>query len=71
MAAKKKSKPSGPYFIHYVENSSPKIKGFKSESSANRFVEDFSHKPEDGYWIDFIVKGEFLWLDENYYEERK
>ena len=67
MAAKKKPKKlSYLYHVHYVEDSSPKIKSFASKSSLDRFVEDFKVRPSDGYWIDFTVKGKFLLFFSNY-----
>jgi hypothetical protein len=62
----KKSK----HLVTYVENCSPKIKIFRSELAARKFVDSFSKKHlghKDDAWIDLLVtdiKGEIEKLDE-------
>lgn len=48
------------YLISYVDNSSPKMKKFKSLRSVNTFVNKFykQHGKNyySGYWIDYIIE---------------
>lgn len=55
------------YFMHYVENSTPKLAMFSSKEKAYALAAKIEKKPsDDGYWVDFIIKGELLAAD-NYY----
>jgi hypothetical protein len=58
-------------FVHYVDNSTPKIKYFNSESSMKRFVNKFLKEnpdPMDGYWVDFyVLNAERVVLKDNRY----
>lgn len=61
MKSKKKK-----YWVHYVENSTPSIKGFASKESLDRFVKKFTTDEMNGYWIDFTFKGQFIHTDDYY-----
>lgn len=59
------------YYVHYVDNSTPKLKKFKTQKAAIAFVSQFRSKYpvqmiDQGYWIDFILKGEILESDDYY-----
>lgn len=56
------------YFVHYVENSTPKLRAFKTERALQEFIKKFSKKvdPVNGYTIDFAFSGEILSCDEYY-----
>ncbi len=60
----KKIKNSEAYHIlMYMEDSSPKIKKFKTTDELGKFVDKFNKKhpdyasPDSGYWIDLAVTG--------------
>lgn len=53
------------YFVFYVKNSEPKVKSFNTLGKARVFVDKFKSKPYDGYWVEHIMKGEFV----QFYEE--
>jgi hypothetical protein len=66
---KKQKKPF--HIIHYVEDSTSKMKKFTSISELNDFRLNFEHenkgKEFDGYWIDFIITdihGKIIPVDE-------
>lgn len=56
------------YFVHYVEDCSPKIKAFKTKQKLQDFIKKFSKKidPTSGYWIDFSFRGEITSCDDYY-----
>jgi hypothetical protein len=61
-AKTKKTEKQEPYhLLMYVEDSSPKLKRFKTTDELGRFVDDFNKRYPDyasidsGYWIDFAV----------------
>lgn len=56
------------YFVHYVEDSTPKIKSFKTKRSMQAFLDKFLKKtdPAQGYWVDFIFKGKILSYNDYY-----
>jgi hypothetical protein len=60
------------HYVHYVTNSTPILKSFKTIALAKNFVTKFKkeHKNEEmqGYWVDFIISGEIVDADE-YYED--
>ena len=59
------------FYVHYVHDSSPLLKEFKTLKAAKAFASKFKKtgKPDDGYWVDFIVAGRIVEADE-YYEEQ-
>ena len=60
------------YYVHYVDNSSPTLKKFKTLKAAKDFKTKFQKKhpnPDDGWWVDFIVAGQVLEADEYYGEQ--
>jgi len=68
---KKPKKPTKLHLLHYVEDSSPKLKKFHCKDKLATFVSKFLLKyPEDssinsGSWIDYCVmdvKGEVLFF---------
>lgn len=56
------------YFVHYVEDSSPKIKSFKTKRSMDSFLKKFSKliNHDNGYWVDFAFSGKILSCDDYY-----
>jgi len=53
-------------YVHYVDDSTPKLKLFKSLKSAKTFVTKFlkAHPdPMEGYWVDFLVIGKIIPVD--------
>lgn len=64
------TKQSQKYFVHYVEDSTPKMKAFKTKRAMQTFLRAFSEKidQENGYWIDFAFRGKMLSYD-LYYQE--
>lgn len=56
------------HFVHYVENSSPRLRSFASERALAKFLYDFesTRSEDDGYWIDFCFSGELTLLSEHY-----
>lgn len=59
------------YYVHYVKDSTPLLKEFKTLKAAEKFVTKFQSKgpsAEQGYWVDFIIVGDFIPVD-NYYSE--
>lgn len=48
------------YFVFYVKNSSPKVKSFETLGKARVFADKFKSDLNNGYWIDYIIKGEFI-----------
>lgn len=52
------------YIVFYVKNSEPKVKGFKNlklaENFADKFKKSLENGLENGYWIDYIVEGQFV-----------
>lgn len=50
------------YFVHYVEDCTPKLKSFTSKQKMESFLKSFSKKEdhENGYWIDFSFHGKVL-----------
>lgn len=57
------------YFIHYVLDSTPSIKLFKTKKAAKEWMGKFKEDRQNGNWIDFLVKGTIVESDE-YYEEQ-
>ena len=60
------------FYVHYVNNSAPTLKKFKTLESAKAFAKKFSKKypnTKDGYWVDFIVSGDILDADEYYQDQ--
>jgi len=58
------------FYVHYVDNSTPLFKEFKTLKAAKAFATKFKkNNPEDGYWVDFIVAGEILEADDYYTEQ--
>ena len=51
------------YYVYYVNNSTPKLKKFKTKKQLNNFVKTFRVSINDGYWIDFIFKGKIKYID--------
>lgn len=43
--------------VLYVENCTPKLKKFRTEKAANKFIEQFltTRDNTDDYWIDFKI----------------
>lgn len=59
------------YYVIYVENSTPKLKEFKTKAAAEKFIKSYTKKypvefKEDGWWIDFFFKGTFYYKDDYY-----
>jgi hypothetical protein len=56
------------YYVKAVEDSEVKIYKFKTKKEVDNFVKKFSEKvdPMNGYWIDFIFKGELIYKDDSY-----
>ncbi len=57
------------YYVQYVDNSTPTLKRFKTLKAAKDFVAKFKKKnpnPNDGWWVDYIICGEVLPIDEYY-----
>lgn len=52
------------YLVSYVDNSSPKMKKFKSLKSVNSFVDKFykhhGRNEYNGYWVDWIIEASNL-----------
>lgn len=57
------------YFVHYVLDSTPLIKTFKTKKAAKEWMSKFEEDKVNGDWIDFLVKGSIIESDE-YYEEQ-
>lgn len=59
------------YYVHYVDNCAPTLKGFKTLKAARKFISDFKKKnrADDGYWVDYIIAGKVLDADEYYQEQ--
>jgi hypothetical protein len=60
------------FYVHYVTNSTPTLKEFKTLKSAQDFVKKFNKKftkPQDGWWVDYIVVGKLLQVDEYYQDQ--
>ena len=56
-------------YIHYVDNSTPLLKKFKTLKAAQAFATKFKKAnpdPMDGFWVDFIVIGEVIPVDPEY-----
>lgn len=69
----KKKQTKSFHIIHYVEDSTPKLKKFNSISKLNdfrlKFESDHPNGERDGYWVDFIitdVHGKFISVDGYY-----
>lgn len=54
---------SDKYYIIYTENSEPKIKKFKTYSTLCKFLDKFKVDTRNGYWLDFIIKGQVTPMD--------
>lgn len=48
------------YFVFYVKDSEPKVKSFETLGKARTFVDNFKSDLENGYWVEHIIKGEFI-----------
>lgn len=57
------------YFVHYVLDSTPLIKFFKTKKEAKEWVKKFKTNESDGDWIDFLVKGSIIETGD-YYEKQ-
>lgn len=60
------------YYVHYVNDSSPTLKKFKTLKAAKAFVAKFRKKnpnPNEGFWVDYLVAGQILEADEYYQEQ--
>jgi len=53
------------YYVHYILDTTSKIKSFKSKKEAKLFVETLHYKGEDT-WFDFMFKGEIVSLSPYY-----
>lgn len=56
--AKTKNSPKPLYLVHYVDDSTPKLKKFASEKAAQAFVKKFQKEnplPQDGFWVDYLI----------------
>lgn len=60
------------YIIHYVADSSPGLIELKSKKDAEDFIQEFAKlgRFEDGYWVDFVIKGTLLWASGHYEGKR-
>ena len=62
------------FFVYYIEDSSPNLKGFRTEKALNTFISKFNEKyknmDEQGFWIDHTFKGTVLYVDSGYKPER-
>lgn len=57
------------YHVVFVENSCSTVKSFAALKDAKAFKAQFlkdNPDPYDGYWVDFIVSGEFIYMDDSY-----
>lgn len=56
------------FHILYVDDSTPKLKTFKSRDAADKFIAKFRADPENshdnGYWIDLYFQGVIFEKDE-------
>jgi len=52
------------YHVHYVEDVTPKIISFKLKKDMNLFIKNYIE--DDGNFIEFAFKGEFLFKDKCY-----
>ena len=63
-------KSSKAFYVLYVNDSSPKLKKFKSRESADKFIAKFKanpkHKLADGYWVDLYFEGVIFEKDEHF-----
>ena len=57
------------YYVHYIENSSPKIKVFKAKKTADKFVDNLKIDYTNGYWLKYYFSGTVLKADDVYKKE--
>lgn len=57
------------YYLTYVEDSSPKIKKFKTKKERKQFIKSFPTDPDGGYWVDLEIDGTIVSHD-NYYDDQ-
>lgn len=51
------------YYVVYIENSTARIKEFKTSKSATMFVNAFKTNFTTGNWVDYIIKGGIVLYD--------
>lgn len=56
------------YFVHYVEDSKPKLKVFKTKRSLSLFLNTAEKQTDlkNGFWVDFVFRGKILSADSYY-----
>jgi hypothetical protein len=59
-------KLKGPYFVHFIEDSTSKIRSFKSKKAMDDFLKKFKVDYENGDWVEFAFQGEFYFLEKYY-----
>ena len=60
-------------YLHYVEGCSPAFKVFKTKKAAEKFAGQFvlDSQGNADNWVDFLVVGEVIPLDDYYKNELK